>query len=290
MTTLQPHHLLFLNTILLGGTPQAKIAAARAAGFDQIELWRQDLDAFARGPTAMASALRENDVGLTDYQVLLDFDGAPDARRAAKRHEALTMLDTAAALGADTVLAPASTDRACVGARVVDDLGWLATQARQRGLRVAYEAMAWSTVNPTLPMAWQCVQQVGADNLGVVVDAFHIFVRGRDAADLAGIPMDRIFLVQLSDLAHGVALAHVIQTARHSRLLPGAGHFPLPALLARLLSSGYQGPIGLEVFNDTLKAQPPEGVAHQAMTALNHTLSAARELLSERPDESLNTR
>ncbi|MDQ2139107.1 sugar phosphate isomerase/epimerase family protein [Alcaligenaceae bacterium B3P038] len=281
MTAPSPHHPLFINTILLGGTPQAKIAAAHAAGFDQIELWRQDLDAFGHGPTAMASTLRARGIGLTDYQVLMDVDGAPDARRTEKRNEALTMLDTAAALGADTVLAPASTDRDCIGARIVDDLGWLATQARQRGLRVAYEAMAWSTVNPTLPMAWQCVQQVGADNLGMVIDAFHIFARGRDASDLEGIPMDRIFLVQLSDLDHGVDLAHMIDTARHSRLLPGHGQFPLPALLARLLGDGYRGPIGLEVFNDALKARAPEDVAHQAMTALNETLSAARNLLSQ---------
>jgi len=37
------HHRLFLNTVLLGGTAEAKLAAARAAGFEQVELWRQDV-------------------------------------------------------------------------------------------------------------------------------------------------------------------------------------------------------------------------------------------------------
>lgn len=259
---------LFLNTVLLGGSTQDKISAAAAAGFEQLELWRQDVDAQPGGTDGAVQALRRAGIGLTDFQVLMDFDGAPGDQRGVKRAEALQMLDLAARLGAGTLLAPASTDPDCDASRIVDDLAWLAREAAARGLRIAYEGMAWSTVNHTLPAAWRSVQQAGQPNLGVVVDAFHLFVRGGSTHDLDGIPAERIHLVQLSDLGQPVHHEELVDTARHHRLLPGEGHFPLVALLRRLAAMGYAGPIGLEVFNDALKARDPATVAKDAMAAL----------------------
>jgi 4-hydroxyphenylpyruvate dioxygenase len=247
---------------------EEKVTAAQAAGFDQIELWRQDVEAFAQGAGGLKTRLETLHLGLTDYQPLLDFDGAPPNRRDGKRQEAETMLDTAVKVGAPTLLTPASTDPNCDPGRVVGDMRWLARTAAARGLRVAYEAMAWSSVNSTLVAAWDVVRHVDEPNLGVVVDAFHIFVRGRTAADLDGVPTDHIFLVQLSDLEHGVDLKHVIAVARHHRLLPAQGHFPLATLTDRLKQSGYSGPIGLEVFNDDLKARDSTVVAGEAMASL----------------------
>jgi 4-hydroxyphenylpyruvate dioxygenase len=117
------------------------------------------------------------------------------------------------------------------------------------------------------------VQQVGAPNLGLVVDAFHIFVSGRDASDLDGIPMDAIYLVQLSDLDYTLEPDELIETARHHRLLPGRGHFPIRSILKRFEQGGYAGPIGLEVFNDDLKAGDPMVTAADAMAALRETLA-----------------
>ncbi|MHC1479046.1 sugar phosphate isomerase/epimerase family protein [Frateuria aurantia] len=265
---------LFINTILLGGTTAEKIEAAKTAGFDQIELWRQDLEQLGNDAAAAARLLDQASIGLTDYQVLLDFDGAPDSKRAAKRAEAVSMLDTAVAVGATTLLVPASTDFACRPERIVEDMRWLAREAGQRGLRIAHEGMAWSTVHSSLPAVWKVVQEVGEPNLGVVVDAFHIFARCRTAADLDGIPRDRIFLVQLSDLDTELNPGNLVEIARHHRLLPGEGSFPLASLLEKL--SDYHGPIGLEVFNDALKSQNPLEVAAKAMASLKRVLPSMK--------------
>jgi 4-hydroxyphenylpyruvate dioxygenase len=93
-------------------------------------------------------------------------------------------------------------------------------------------------------------------------------VRGRDASDLDGIPMDRIYLMQLSDLDHGVDLQPVIDTARQHRLLPGQGRFPINSILHRVREEDYIGRGGLEVFNGDLKAQDLHVVAREAMSAL----------------------
>ncbi|PLR33024.1 sugar phosphate isomerase/epimerase [Chimaeribacter californicus] len=259
---------LFINTIILGGSPEEKLRAAHQAGFDQVELWRQDVEAVGGDAAAIAAALEAEALTLTDYQVLLDFDGAPDGLRDAKRAEAQRMLDTAVRVGATTLLAPACTHPGCIAARVEEDLRWLAREAGRRGLRVAYEGMAWSTLINTTADAWNMVQQVNEPNLGLVIDAFHIFVRHRTLADLDGIPMDKIYLVQLSDLASDPTPDTLIDTARHHRLLPGQGNYPISALLQRLQAGGYRGPLGLEVFNDDLRAQDPARTAREAMQAL----------------------
>lgn len=248
-----------------------KIEAARSAGFDQIEIWREDVEAHQDGPLNLGSKLRDLGVGVADYQVVRDFDGAPDLLREEKRAQVICMLDTAVQLGTNTVLVTASSDPACIAARINDDLRWLTREAAARGLRIAYEGLAWSAINFTLAAAWECVRQINEPNLGVVVDPFHIFVRGGDAGDLDGIPMSSIYLIQLSDshLRGCSDLKRVIDTARHRRLMPGDGWFPIHTIVERLRQEGYAGPVGIEVFNDEMKSRDPNAVAQEAMLALN---------------------
>ncbi|UAK24264.1 sugar phosphate isomerase/epimerase family protein [Sphingomonas nostoxanthinifaciens] len=266
---------LFLNTVLLGGDTKAKLAAASEAGFDQIELWTSDVAALDGGAAATRALAATLQIGFTDYQVLLDFDGAPGDKREVKRAEALAMLDTAAEIGIDTVLVPASTDPACDRARIGDDLAWLVDQARLRGRRIAYEGMAWSSVNATFAAAWEAIRGFDPAHAGLVLDSFHLFVRDEDETVIDAVPVDRIFLAQFSDVAHPVALADAKRIARHARLLPGAGKLPLDRLARRLLGRGYVGPIGLEVFNDGLRARDPGPVARMAMDALRRLLGRA---------------
>jgi 4-hydroxyphenylpyruvate dioxygenase len=105
-------------------------------------------------------------------------------------------------------------------------------------------------------------------NLGLALDIFHIFAGGRTDSDLNGIPVERVFLVQLSDLARGVAYRTVAETAQHHRLLPGDGRFPIQSILDRLRSEGYAGPIGVKAFNDCMRARPAVEVAREAMASL----------------------
>lgn len=263
---------LFINTVILSGSPEQKIKAASQAGFSQIELWQQDVDTARGNASGVAALLNKENLALTDYQVLLNFDGAPDKLRQAKYKEALSMLDTAVSLGASTLLVPASAASDCIAEREEEDLRWLVKEAGDRAINVAFEAMAWSTHINDTAAAWQMVQRIDQPNLGLVLDAFHIFAHNRTVADLSGIPADKIFLVQLSDLAELPSEKTLVATARHQRLLPGQGVFPLHTLLNYLTDIGYCGPLGLEVFNDRLHQRPAVEVAKKAMSALNSCL------------------
>lgn len=261
----------FLNTVLLSGSTPENLDAAAAAGFAQVELWREDVA--SSSVADVRAVLARTGLQLTDVQVLLDFDGASAATREGKRAEAMSLLALANAMGAGTILVPACTATDYAPERVTDDLRWLCARAAGHGLRIAYEGMAWSRLHSTLPSAWQQIEQVGAPNLDIVVDAFHLFAAGRTADDLWDIPVERIALVQLSDVLAQPLPGQVTAQARHHRCLPGEGIWPLDTLIHALAKRGYAGPIGLEVFNDALKARDPHEVAREAMAALEAVLA-----------------
>jgi len=80
-------------------------------------------------------------------------------------------------------------------------------------------------INDTIP-AWKLIQRVNEPNLGLVIDAFHIFVRNRTIAALAGIPMENIFLVQLSDLDTLPAPGKLVDDGSPSSPAAGTGEIP----------------------------------------------------------------
>lgn len=93
----------FLNLVLLNGESAHKLQAARAAGFDQVEMWREEV---TEHTAALAAQLN---LGFTNLQVLRDFTGAPDSERLQKRAELRDFIRVAQSLGCDTIQAPATT-------------------------------------------------------------------------------------------------------------------------------------------------------------------------------------
>lgn len=267
---------LFLSPVLLRGTPEQKLRAAGAAGFIGIEFWHDDLKDIAGGRAQARRMLTENGLKITDLQLLVDFDGAPRSKREAKRREALELLDAAADLDAPVLAVTAATDPQCDRHSVTDDLAWLVSEASCRGVRISYEPMSWSVTYSTLPDAWAAVRELDAEVIGLVVDSYHIFSKGRTADDLDGIPADRIFAVQLADARLPIPADHYKDVARTHRLLPGSGDFPLASLVATLADIRYGGPVGIEVFNTDLADRDPGPVAEQAMAALTALLDDGR--------------
>ena len=257
----------FLNLVLLSGTPEEKLQAARDAGFDQVEIWREDVEACEGG----AARLAQQGPGFTNLQVLRDFTGAPGALRQQKRDELRQFIAMAQALGCDTIQAPATTRADAVAEQIDEDLCWLAAEAARVDMRIMYEPMAWCSVDNTLPLAWERLQRLDQPNIGLVVDLFHICALGGDASHLDNIPAERIYEVQLCDMAAQPSPQDkeaIMAIAKHQRQLPGAGIIDVGSFVDKLKSAGYQGPVGIEVFNDDLKRLPPREAAQQAYAAL----------------------
>ena len=106
------------------------------------------------------------------------------------------------------------------------------------------------------------------ENVGLLVDCFHVYTAGDTWDRVADIPASKIVLAHLND-APKVPVADVQDG---ERLLPGEGAINARAFLAALRRSGYAGPVSLEVFNADLRAMPPLDAAKRAWAASQNLL------------------
>jgi 4-hydroxyphenylpyruvate dioxygenase-like putative hemolysin/sugar phosphate isomerase/epimerase len=73
-------------------------------------------------------------------------------------------------------------------------------------------------------------------------------------------------LVQLADAPR--LNMDVVEWSRHYRLFPGLGSFDLTGFMGHVLSTGYDGTISLEVFNDVYRQTSPRHAAFDGMRSL----------------------
>ena len=142
----------------------------------------------------------------------------------------------------------------------------LAALAEQRGLRIAYEALAWGRFVKTYSHAWRIVRRAGHPALGLCLDSFHVLSRGDDPVGIRVIPGSKVFHVQLADAPR--LNMDVVEWSRHHRLFPGMGSFDLADFVGHVLTTGYGGPLSLEVFNDVYRQADPRHAAIDGMRSL----------------------
>jgi 4-hydroxyphenylpyruvate dioxygenase len=255
-------------TVCLSGPLEDKIAAAAAAGFDGIELFENDLVVAAWSPREVRT--RCADLGLTIdlYQPFRDFEAVPPDVLRANLDRAEHKFDVMAALGTDTMLVCSSLSPAAIDddELAATQLAELAERAHRRGLRIAYEALAWGRHVSTWDHSWRIVQRADHPALGLCLDSFHVLSRDVPPDGIAGITPGKIFYLQLADAPR--LRMDVLQWSRHHRLFPGQGSFELPAFVGYVLAAGYTGPLSLEVFNDVFRQADPVRTAVDAMRSL----------------------
>jgi 4-hydroxyphenylpyruvate dioxygenase len=257
-----------IATVSLSGTLEEKLAAAARAGFDGVELFETDLITSPLSPVEVRS--RANDLGLSVdlYQPFRDFEAVPaeafkrNLRRAERKFEVMEQLGAATMLVCSNVSEDAIEDDALAA----EQLRELAARASERGLRIAYEALAWGRHVRDYDHSWRIVAEAGHPHLGVCLDSFHILSRRTDPGGIRDIPGEKIFFLQLADAPHLVM--DVLQWSRHYRCFPGQGGFDLGTFLARVLDAGYEGPLSLEVFNDVFRQADADRMAVDAMRSL----------------------
>ena len=259
-----------MDTITFAGTLEAKLKAAREAGFTQIMLNATDIVGHPGGEAAAVAAVRASGLRVTGFQVLRDFEGLSGTLHAYKVDIAKAMLQMCHAVGSNVLLACSSVSPHSNPDRVSirKDLQKLALLAVPLGIRIAYEALSWGRHANEVPRAREIVADAERANLGVALDSFHILANGTSLELLADVDPLKVFLVQLSDfLWQEVRSAEErIETARHSRVFPGEGvHSDKVAEMVRRLDEmGYRGDYSFEVFNDDYRQLPLPTVAERA--------------------------
>lgn len=259
-----------IDTISFAGPFEAKLAAARAAGFQQIMLSARDLVGHPDGPDAAVAAVRASGLRVTGFQVLRDFEGLTGHLHEYKVDVAKSMLELCARLGAKVLLVCSSTSVHASDDidQMARDLRKLAMLAVPLGVKIAFEALSWGRHVNRFPRAWEVVTRADMPNLGLGLDSYHAFATQTPAEDLDLLDPDRIYLVQLADFMWQEvrSVEERISTARHFRVFPGEGvHSEQVAdWVTRLHALGYRGDYSFEVFNDDYQQMPLDRVAARA--------------------------
>ncbi|MDQ0717508.1 4-hydroxyphenylpyruvate dioxygenase [Streptomyces luteogriseus] len=267
-----------IATVSLSGSLTGKLDAAARAGFDGVEIFENDLLASPLTPEDIRARCADLGLRIDLYQPMRDIEAVPEAEFARNLRRARHKFELMRRLGADTVLVCSSVSPQAVDddALAAEQLSRLADLAAEYGIRVAYEALAWGRHVSTYDHAWRIVETAGHPALGTCLDSFHILSRGSDPKNIADIPGEKIFFLQLADAP--LLAMDVLQWSRHYRCFPGQGGFDVAGLVRHVLATGYDGPLSLEVFNDVFRqadAGPTAVDARRSLLVLQETVGKA---------------
>lgn len=275
-----------IASVCMGGALEGKLAAAAKAGFRAIELFENDLTFFNGKPQDARRMAADLGVELIALQPLRDFEAMPEPARSRNFERARRKLELMRDLGARLLClcSNVSLDTIDDPDRAAADLAELADLAKQEGMRIGYEALAWGRCVKDWTAAWDIVRKADRDNLGIVLDSFHICVRGNPIEPIASLPADRIALVQVAD-APAIEM-DPLSLSRHYRCYPGQGDYPIVDYLDAVTRSGYRGPLSLEIFNDQFRGASAAAIAVDGMRSLcaaGEKLAAKRSARGEAP-------
>jgi len=232
------------------------IEASRTRGLGWIGLWRDKVADF--GLEATAKVLRDNDIRVSSLCRAGFFAARDPETRAQRADDNRAAVDEAAALGTDVlVLVCGGLDGVGLDTAremVADGIDGLAPYAQDRGVRLAIEPLhpmfaADRSVVVTLAQALDLAEQFPAEQVGVVVDAYHLWWDPH-VYDQIRRASRRILSYQVCDWI--VPLPDTLL----GRGMMGDGSIDLRRLREAVDAAGYDGPIEVEIFNQAVWDAP----------------------------------
>lgn len=250
-----------IATVSLSGTLTEKLEAIAAAKFDGVEIFENDLITYNGPPSKVRQLAEDLGLDIVTLQPFRDFEGMPDSHRARVFARAERKFDVMEELGCNLLMICSNVAADSHGGidRAAADLRELGERASKRGLRIAFEALAWGRHINDYRDSWEAVRRADHPAVGLVLDTFHILARKTDLSAIRAIPHDRIFLVQMAD-APQLEMDY-LSWSRHFRNFPGQGDLPLLDFMEALATTGYDGALSLEIFNDQFRAGSARRVA-----------------------------
>ena len=265
-----------IATVCLSGTLREKLEAIAAAGFTAVEIFENDLLYFNGTPAEVRRLAHDLGLAVAVYQPFRDFEGMPEPQRAKGFARAERKFDTMEEIGCDFLMVCSNVSPDSQGGidRAAADFHELGERAARRGMRVAFEALAWGRHVNDYRDAWEIVRRADHSAVGFVLDSFHVLARGTELRPIRAIPKDKIFLVQMADAPK--LDMDALSWSRHYRCFPGQGDLPIDAFMDALGATGFDGLLSLEIFSDRFRAGSARSVAVDGRRSLLFMLDELR--------------
>ena len=150
-----------IATVSLSGTLGEKLDAIAAAKFDAVEIFESDLITFNGSPREVRRLTDQLGIGILALQPFRDFEGMPNDHRQRVFARAERKFDVMGELGCDLLMICSNVSADSLGGidRAAADLRELAERASKRGLRIAFEALAWGRHINDYRDAWEAVRR-----------------------------------------------------------------------------------------------------------------------------------
>jgi 2-keto-myo-inositol isomerase len=265
-----PHNFrgLALHTWTVDTTPLPDaLAAARAGGFDAVELRRVD---FVRNPNALElvkkSGLPVACVGVEPGWIFSS-KGEEQERLFAVMRETC---QNAVALGCPTLMSAIGPGTASLD-EAIANIARAGKIVAEFKLRLAIEYQFQHPVMKTLDIVRDAVKRAGQPSVGILLDAYHLQRGGRPGAGFKDVPPSEIFYVQYSDVPD----APPNGPPPVDRLPPGKGVADWSGLFRLLAEKKYTGYLSYEAPNPVHWQKPAADTARDGVEATKQALDRA---------------
>ena len=214
--------------------------------------------------------------------------GLPVAyRRDDRRESDLAELPRFAALGRELgcTRATAGISPGSDELTYAENLAWHAERLRpftavlaEEGCHLGFEFLGPKTLRTpykhefiyTLGGVMELSRAIGTGNVGVLLDAWHLFTSGGTLDDLDGLAAADVVAVHVNDAPPGIPFEEVIDTVRALPLETGV--LDIVGFMHKLRDLGYDGPVMPEPFSqrvDEIGATDPLAAAREAVRSMN---------------------
>lgn len=271
-----------LNTSTIQGQKLSlveEIEIAARAGYDAIEPWVREIDAYVAGGGSLPDLnqrLRDHGLAIPSAIGFFEWVVDDDARRAQGLEEARRNFDLLAAIGGERLAAPP------MGATDQGDLSLLAIAERYRallergeqaGVVPQVEVWGFSRTLGRLGEAALVAIESGHKDACILADAYHLYKGGSPPGGLNLLGSAALHVFHMNDYPAVPGRALI---ADKDRVFPGDGAAPLGDILGSLQQIGFRGVLSLELFNREYWQQ-------DALTVARTGLEKMRAVVQARP-------
>jgi len=252
-----------------------KIEIAAKAGYDAIEPWDGELEAYEKsGGNLKELGKKIKDLGLFVPSVIGLWNALPPTQEKfeASLPDTKRRMRMAADIGASHIQTIPNT----VGDNY--DHNWVASRYRdiieiglkEYNIQPALVFVKFFPINK-LGQAMGIAYDTDHPKAQVIPDVYHMYISDGGFENLKNIPGDMIAIFQFNDAPKN---SDKSKLADKHRVYPGDGILPLPQILKDLKSTGFKGCISLELYNEEYHKQD---LLQVAKTGLAKTLDVIKK-------------
>lgn len=230
----------------------ADIRAAKALGYDGIELWAPKVLRYLDAGFTIVDLKAELDgMPVPMLDVIVGFERMRPADLEARLRECARLAEVAEQIGCPTIQIVATEDFDASSwpeqrGVLVESIRAMTDVTAPHGIKLAIEPLVYSPFN-SITRALEVINAVGRDDVGLCLDTWHLWTSGEDWDAVASLDPSLILSAQLSDTLPkcGPQWRDSVRAA-----LPGDGILPVRDAVHAIEATGYDGHWCVEMLSD----------------------------------------